>query len=55
MIILKVLRWKYKYTTLGPKTVQQNFPWNIGPVDNRPSTDQLLHFVKKKIQDEKNP
>ena len=52
MIMRQVLGWKYRYTTLGPKTIQQSFLeiilmfWKLGPVDNRPSTVKLHHFVQ---------
>ena len=29
MIMRQILRWKYSHTTLGYKTNQPNFPWNI--------------------------
>ena len=29
LIMRQVLRWKYSYTPLGHKTMQQNFSWNM--------------------------
>ena len=38
MIISQVYRWKYSYTTLDHKIIQQNFPLNIFNVlKNKPA------------------
>ena len=44
MVAINCLRWQ---------TMLENLD-RVGPVDNRPSTDQLQNFVKNKEEEEKH-